>query len=212
MFPSHHCTPFIVWKLKAGAERSVGAGKGVTAISGATVPSSGMRYVKCPSSRAVSSSLRREERACAGPDGFCARRRRSSPRGFRGLRGHRACHCDPVWKSRISGSPGHSRQFPGCPAQAAELAPSAILGVGPEEFCDFSSGVPAGECRSAFPAARTGLTWPPSSPGAEGLRGSGAGAIFTGHSPGRPSRAAPGVSEGLVQLQKQGPVSLGEHT
>lgn len=132
----------------------------MTAISVATVPSSGRRYVKSPGSRAVSSALGREERGCVGPNGFCPRRRRSPPLGFRGLRGPRDCQCDPVAKVVRSGKPGHSRQLPDCPAQGAQLPPSAILGVGPEEFCNFSSGVPAGECRGALPAAALGSRGP----------------------------------------------------
>lgn len=124
------------------------------------MPSSGIRYGKSPGSRAESSTLRREEGGCAGPNGFCPRRRRSPPRGFRGPRGPRAWQCDPVGKSRSSGSPGHSRQLPDCPAQGAQLRPSAILGVGPEEFCTISSGVPAGECRGALRAAALGSGGP----------------------------------------------------
>ena len=212
MFPSHHYTTSTVWKLKAGEEGSVGPGKGVTAISGATVPPSGMRYVKCPGSRAVSSSLRREERACAGPDAFCPRRRRSTPRGFRGLSGRRACQCDPVGEKQELWEPRTQRAAPRLSSPGSRASPVSHFGGGPRGILQLFLRCPCWGVPVCPACGRTGVTWPPCSPGAEGLRGSGAGAICTGHSQGRPSRAAPGVTEGLVQLQKQGPVSRGEHT
>ena len=47
----------------------------------------------------------------------------------------------------------HSRQLPDRPTHVTEFPLSAILGVVPEEFCKFSSVVPALVYRGALPAA-----------------------------------------------------------
>ena len=108
--------------------------------------------------------------------------------------------------------PRTQQAVPGLSSPGSGASPVSHFGGGSRATLQLFLRCPCWGVPGCPACGRTGVTWPPPSPEAEGLRGPGAGAICTGHSQGRPCRAAPGVSEGLAQLQNQGPVSRGEHT